>query len=146
MPLPRAPPILEGRVRTRRVPVRSERGRCTAAHESALADGASLIVSALGTPPAEAASFAHEQGVKVGAMVVAARHAPLRVEADVDLIIAQGGEAAAHAGDITTMVLVPEIVDQVAPRPVLAAGGIATGRQIIAARSLGPQGGWTALG
>jgi NAD(P)H-dependent flavin oxidoreductase YrpB (nitropropane dioxygenase family) len=116
-----------------------------AAHQhidSAVAHGASLIVSALGTPPADAVAFAHERGVKVGAMVGAARHAQLQLDAGVDLIIAQGSEAAAHAGDITTMVLVPEIVDQVAPCPVLAAGGIATGRQVLAARALGAQGVW----
>jgi NAD(P)H-dependent flavin oxidoreductase YrpB (nitropropane dioxygenase family) len=109
----------------------------------AISRGAALIVSALGTPPADAVAQAHERGVKVGAMVGSPRHAQRQIEAGVDLIIAQGSEAAAHAGDISTMVLVPEVVDLVAPISVLAAGGIATGRQFLAARALGAQGIWT---
>jgi NAD(P)H-dependent flavin oxidoreductase YrpB (nitropropane dioxygenase family) len=65
------------------------------------------------------------------------------VAADVDIIVAQGYEAGGHTGEIATMVLVPEIVDAVAPRPVLAAGGIARGRQMAAAMALGAQGAWT---
>lgn len=60
------------------------------------------------------------------------------------MIIAQGTEAGGHTGDVATMVLVPEVVDAVGPDvPVLAAGGIGTGRQIAAALALGAQGVWT---
>jgi NAD(P)H-dependent flavin oxidoreductase YrpB (nitropropane dioxygenase family) len=111
--------------------------------EIAISEGAALVVSALGTPPAEAIANAHDRGVKVGAMVGSPRHAQRQLEAGVDLIIAQGSEAAAHAGEISTMVLVPQVVDLVAPIPVLAAGGVATGRQFLAARALGAQGVWT---
>jgi hypothetical protein len=48
----------------------------------------------------------------------------------VDLIIASGTEAGGHTGEVGTMVLVPDVVDAVAPIPVLAAGGIGSGRQV----------------
>ncbi|MEI8155136.1 MAG: nitronate monooxygenase, partial [Hyphomicrobiales bacterium] len=54
----------------------------------------------------------------------------------------QGHEAGGHTGEITTMVLVPEVVDAVAPIPVLAAGGIGRGRQFAAALALGAEGVW----
>src|SRR5438477_28876 len=66
---------------------------------------------------------------------------PQRV-AGVGLVVAQGYEAGGHTGEIGTMVLVPEVVDAVAPTPVLAAGGIGNGRQIAAALALGAQGVW----
>ena len=64
------------------------------------------------------------------------------VAAGVDLIVAQGYEAGGHTGEIGTMVLVPEVVDAVAPMPVLAAGGIGGGRQMAAALALGAEGVW----
>jgi NAD(P)H-dependent flavin oxidoreductase YrpB (nitropropane dioxygenase family) len=65
------------------------------------------------------------------------------VAAGVDIVVAQGYEAGGHTGEISTMVLVPEVVDAVAPVPVLAAGGIANGRQLTASLALGAQGVWT---
>ena len=60
------------------------------------------------------------------------------------MIVAQGTEAGGHCGDVSTMVLVPEVVDAVGPDvPVLAAGGIGRGRQMAAALALGAQGVWT---
>jgi len=60
------------------------------------------------------------------------------------VLIAQGTEAGGHTGEISTMVLVPEVVDMVGPDvPVLAAGGVGTGRQMAAAFALGAQGVWT---
>ncbi|MEY2406603.1 MAG: hypothetical protein QOG39_1519, partial [Acidimicrobiaceae bacterium] len=70
------------------------------------------------------------------------QHAERQKVAGVDLIVAQGYEAGGHTGEIGTMVLIPEVVDAVAPTPVLAAGGIATGRQIAASLALGAQGVW----
>ncbi|MEO5876734.1 MAG: nitronate monooxygenase family protein [Streptosporangiaceae bacterium] len=101
-----------------------------------------LIASALGTPPPLMVSKAKEAGVPVAALVGTVEHARRQVAAGVDVIVAQGGEAGGHTGEISTMVLVPEVVDAVAPIPVLAAGGIATGRQIAASLALGAAGVW----
>jgi NAD(P)H-dependent flavin oxidoreductase YrpB (nitropropane dioxygenase family) len=79
----------------------------------------------------------------VGALVGAVKHAVHQKEAGVDLIIAQGFEAGGHTGEIATMVLTPQVVDAVAPIPVVSAGGIASGRQMAAALALGAQGVWT---
>jgi NAD(P)H-dependent flavin oxidoreductase YrpB (nitropropane dioxygenase family) len=101
-----------------------------------------LIASALGPPPALMVEKARAAGVPVAALVGTVEHARRQVAAGVDLIVAQGGEAGGHTGEISTMVLVPEVVDAVAPIPVLAAGGIATGRQMAAAMALGASGVW----
>ncbi|MEM9130930.1 MAG: nitronate monooxygenase [Actinomycetota bacterium] len=108
----------------------------------AFAHPISLMVNALGPPPPDMIARAHENGVKVGALAGKASHAVRHVAAGVDLIIAQGHEAGGHTGEIGTMVLVPEIVDAVAPVPVLAAGGIGTGRQMAASLALGAEGVW----
>src|SRR5439155_1058578 len=63
-------------------------------------------------------------------------------KAGFDIIVAQGSEAGGHTGEIGTMVLIPDVVDAVAPTPVLAAGGIGCGRQIAAALALGAEGAW----
>ena len=102
----------------------------------------SLIVNALGPPPPDMIERAHATGVKVGALAGKKSHAVRHVAAGVDIIIAQGHEAGGHTGEIGTMVLVPEIVDAVAPVPVLAAGGIGTGRQMAASMALGAEGVW----
>ena len=64
-------------------------------------------------------------------------------EAGVDIIIAQGTEGGGHTGDVGSSVLWPEVIDAVAPTPVLAAGGIGNGRQMAAALAIGAQGVWT---
>jgi NAD(P)H-dependent flavin oxidoreductase YrpB (nitropropane dioxygenase family) len=102
-----------------------------------------LLANALGPPPADVIARAHEHGVKVAALAGNVRHAMKQVEAGVDIIVAQGTEAGGHTGDVSTFVLVPEVVDAVAPVPVLAAGGIGSGRQLAAAMALGADGAWT---
>ena len=109
----------------------------------ALAHPISLLASALGPPPKEAIDRAHDQGVKVAALIGRVEQAVRDVQKGVDIIIAQGYEAGGHTGEVASMVLVPDVVDAVAPIPVLAAGGIATGRQMAAAMALGAQGVWT---
>ncbi|MEV4116284.1 nitronate monooxygenase family protein [Nonomuraea sp. NPDC049695] len=101
-----------------------------------------LIASALGPPPPEMVAKAREAGVPVAALVGTVEHARRQVAAGADLIVAQGTEAGGHTGEVSTMVLVPQVVDAVAPTPVLAAGGIASGRQMAAAMALGAQGVW----
>ena len=101
-----------------------------------------LVASALGPPPADLVSRAHDRGVVVAALVGTPEHARRQQAAGVDLIVAQGTEAGGHTGTISTMVLVPEVVRAVAPVPVLAAGGIVTGAQMAAAMALGAQGVW----
>lgn len=101
-----------------------------------------LIVSALGTPPPEVIVRAHERGMLVGALAGKVKHALKHKEAGCDLVIAQSYEAGGHTGDIGGMVLFPQVVDAVAPLPVLAAGGISGGRQMAAAFALGAQGVW----
>ncbi len=101
-----------------------------------------LIASALGPPPPSLITRAHDGDVLVAALAGSRVHAERHQAAGVDLIIAQGTEAGGHTGEISTMVLVPEVVDAVAPTPVLAAGGIANGRQIAAAMALGAEGVW----
>ena len=87
---------------------------------------------------------AHDHGLLVGALVGSKQHAERQVAQGVDVIVAQGTEAGGHTGEIATMVLVPDVVDAVGDQvPVLAAGGIATGRQMAAAMALGAQGVWT---
>jgi NAD(P)H-dependent flavin oxidoreductase YrpB (nitropropane dioxygenase family) len=102
----------------------------------------SLIANALGPAPAEMVSRAHDRDILVAGLVGTRVHAERQQAAGVDIVVAQGYEAGGHTGQIATMVLVPEVVDAVAPTPVLAAGGIASGRQIAAALALGAQGVW----
>jgi len=103
----------------------------------------SLIANALGTPPPEMIDWIHREGRKVAALCGSPRQALHHAEADVDIIIAQGGEGGGHCGEVGSIVLWPQVVKAVAPRPVLAAGGIGSGAQIAAALALGCQGAWT---
>jgi NAD(P)H-dependent flavin oxidoreductase YrpB (nitropropane dioxygenase family) len=111
--------------------------------EVALTHPARLIANALGPPPEDVIARAHEQGMLVAALSGKAQHARRHVDRGVDIIVAQGYEAGGHTGEIASMVLVPEIVDAVGGQvPVLAAGGIGSGRQIVAALALGAAGVW----
>src|SRR2546423_1717153 len=101
------------------------------------------LASALGPPPKAAIDQAHEQGVKVAALIGRVEQAMRDVQQGVDIIIAQGYEAGGHTGEVATMVLVPDVVDAITPVPVLAAGGIGSGRQMAAAMALGADGVWT---
>jgi len=102
-----------------------------------------LIANALGTPPNDVIDEIHRSGRLVAALCGSAKHARSHKAAGVDIIIAQGYEGGGHTGEIGSVVLWPEVIDAVAPTPVLAAGGIGTGRQIAAALAMGAQGVWT---
>jgi NAD(P)H-dependent flavin oxidoreductase YrpB (nitropropane dioxygenase family) len=111
--------------------------------EVALAHRPRLIANALGPPPPDVIDQAHAHGLIVAALAGRAAHARAQVASGVDLVVAQGYEAGGHTGEIASMVLVPEVVDEVgASVPVLAAGGIGCGRQIAAALALGAAGVW----
>ena len=111
--------------------------------EISLAHPIKLLVNALGPPPKDVVDLAHEHGVKVAALCGAVAHAERQVNQGVDIIVAQGTEAGGHTGDVSSVVLWPEVVDAVAPTPVLAAGGIGNGRQMAAALAMGCEGVWT---
>ncbi len=100
-----------------------------------------VYVAGLGDP-----SFiledAHACGMKVMAIAGAVKHAKRFQEGGVDIIMAQGTDGGGHSGRIGTMVLVPQVVDAVSPTPVVAAGGIADGRGLVAALALGAVGIW----
>lgn len=102
-----------------------------------------MIANALGTPPADMIAHIHQQGRVVAALCGSPRQARKHADAGVDIVIAQGGEAGGHCGEVGSIVLWPQVVAEVAPVPVLAAGGIASGQQIAAALALGAQGAWT---
>jgi len=101
-----------------------------------------LLANALGSPPKDIIDEAHARGVLVAALAGKAAHAVSHVNAGVDIIVAQGHEAGGHTGEVTTLVLVPEIVAAVQGKPVLAAGGIGTGSQVAASIALGADGAW----
>ncbi|WP_225637783.1 NAD(P)H-dependent flavin oxidoreductase [Streptomyces solaniscabiei] len=93
----------------------------------------------LAVPP-DLIARAHDAGILWIQQVSEARQAEEALEAGADVIVAQGGEAGGHGGDVATMVIVPEIVDLAGEVPVVAAGGIADGRGLAAALALGAQG------
>ncbi|MFI7589790.1 NAD(P)H-dependent flavin oxidoreductase [Spongisporangium articulatum] len=102
-----------------------------------------LIANALGSPPKDVIDEAHAAGVPVAALAGRVVHAQRQVDDGVDIVVAQGHEAGGHTGEITSMVLLPEVVDAVGDRAlVLGAGGIGCGRQVAAALALGASGVW----
>ncbi|RXG95664.1 nitronate monooxygenase [Bradyrhizobium zhanjiangense] len=105
-----------------------------------------LIANALGVPPKAMIEMGKKHGVPVAALVGAKEHALRQVAAGVDILVVQGTEAGGHCGEVSTMVLVPEVIKAIKPIrdvPVLAAGGIMTGRQMAACMAMGAAGAWT---
>ena len=103
-----------------------------------------LIANALGVPPASMLERARHFHVPCAALVGAREHAMRQVAAGVDIIVAQGTEAGGHCGEVSTMVLIPEVLRAVEGKvPVLAAGGIMTGRQMAGCMAMGAAGVWT---
>lgn len=105
-----------------------------------------LIANALGVPPEQMIEMGHKHGVPVAALVGAPEHAVRQAKAGVDIIVAQGGEAGGHCGEVATIVLIPEVLRAIKPIrniPVLAAGGIMTGRQMAGCMAMGAAGVWT---
>ena len=105
-----------------------------------------LVANALGVPPQAMIEMGHKHGVPVAALVGAKEHAVRQAQAGVDIIVAQGGEAGGHCGEVATIVLVPEVIRAIKPIrniPVLAAGGIMGGRQMAGCMAMGAAGVWT---
>jgi NAD(P)H-dependent flavin oxidoreductase YrpB (nitropropane dioxygenase family) len=104
-----------------------------------------LIANALGVPPRYMLEMGKKHGVAVAALVGAKEHAVRQVEAGVDILVVSGTEAGGHCGEVSTMVLVPEVCEAVAGSnvAVLAAGGIVRGKQMAACMAMGAHGAWT---
>jgi len=112
---------------------------------------ASLFVSAVGVPSKHVVERLHGAGIPIMNMVGAPKHVRYALDAGVDLICAQGGEAGGHTGEVATSILIPKVVDMCKgkkspltgePIYVVAAGGIFDGRGLAMALSLGAQAVW----
>ena len=111
----------------------------TAAFRHTLEARPAVISFALGDP-GDLVRQAHEVGAAVMVQVTTVAQAVEAAERGADVVIAQGGEAGGYGGTVSTMTLVPQVVDAVSPIPVVAAGGIYDGRGIAAALMLGAVG------
>jgi NAD(P)H-dependent flavin oxidoreductase YrpB (nitropropane dioxygenase family) len=100
-----------------------------------------VIASGLGSP-VFILETAHERGIKVFGLVGKTRQAKRQIEAGVDAVIAQGYDAAGHTGAMGTFSIVPEVVSIAGDTPIIAAGGVTTGRHLAAALCLGAAGVW----
>jgi len=109
--------------------------------EAVLESDVDLFACGIGAPP-EVVSAAKARGKTTVALIGAPRHAKEALAVGIDLLVAQGYDAGAHTGAIGTFSLVPQIVDLAGAVPVLAAGGVATGRHVAAALAMGAQGVW----
>ena len=104
-----------------------------------------LIANALGVPPDWMLQMGKDNDVKVAALLGTAQHAINQVKAGVDILVVSGTEAGGHCGSVPTMVLIPEVHEAIQPYgdvPILAAGGIVTGKQMAAAMTMGAAGAW----
>jgi NAD(P)H-dependent flavin oxidoreductase YrpB (nitropropane dioxygenase family) len=105
-----------------------------------------LFVNALGVPPKSIIERARANNVMIGALTGAKEHAIKHAEAGIDILVVAGTEAGGHCGEVSTMVLIPEVLEAIQGYDgiqVLAAGGIATGKQMAACMAMGAAGAWT---
>lgn len=109
--------------------------------EAVMASSVDLFACGIGAPR-PAVDEAKRLGKTTAALIGSPRHVRRALASGVDMIVAQGAEAGAHTGTIGTFTLVPQIVDACGDIPVLAAGGVATGRHVAAALALGAQAVW----
>jgi NAD(P)H-dependent flavin oxidoreductase YrpB (nitropropane dioxygenase family) len=106
-------------------------------------DKVALVANALGTPPADLVARIQATGKLVGALCGSVAHARRHQDAGLDFVVAQGTEGGGHCGEVSSIVLWPQVIHSVAPLPVLAAGGIGNGSQVAAALAMGAAGAWT---
>ncbi|HMO95560.1 MAG TPA: nitronate monooxygenase [Tepidiformaceae bacterium] len=116
-------------------------GMSDAQMEVVIEEKVPVFASGLGTP-APWMDRLHANGTKVLCLVGNVKNAKRVAASGADVVVAQGTEAGGHTGRIATMALVPQVIDAVAPTPVIAAGGIADGRGIAAALAMGAIGVW----
>ncbi len=109
--------------------------------EAVLRSDVNLLACGIGSP-VEVIEQAKAMGKLVLALIGSPKHARRALAKPIDILVAQGYDAGAHTGTIGTFSLVPQIVDMAGDIPVLAAGGVATGRHIHAALAMGAQGVW----
>jgi len=109
--------------------------------EVVLASDVDVLALGIGSPP-DVIRAARAAGKKIVALVGSPRNARHAVDGGVDIIVAQGYDAGGHTGRIGTFSLIPQIVDMAGGIPVVAAGGVATGRHIAASFALGAEGVW----
>ena len=96
-----------------------------------------------GNCPDDVITLVHNSNRLIGALCGKVKQAIAHKEAGLDFVVAQGSEGGGHTGEIGSIVLWPQIADAIAPLPMLAAGGIGNGRQMLAAMSSGAAGVWT---
>lgn len=116
-------------------------GMSDAQMEVVIEEKVAVFASGLGSP-APWVDRLHANGTKILSLVGNVKNAKRVADSGADVVVAQGTEAGGHTGRIATMALVPQVVDAVSPTPVLAAGGIADGRGLVAALALGAVGAW----
>ena len=109
--------------------------------EAVMQSDVDLFACGIVAPPVQI-ERAKELGKTTLALIGSPRHVPRALDAGVEILVAQGYDAGAHTGPIGTFSLVPRIVDMAGDIPVLAAGGVATGRHIAASLALGAAGVW----
>lgn len=109
--------------------------------EVVIEEKVAVFASGLGTP-APWMDRLHANGTKVLCLVGNVKNAKRVAASGADIVVAQGTEAGGHTGRIATFALVPQVIDAVAPTPVIAAGGIADGRGLAAALAMGAIGVW----
>ena len=104
-----------------------------------------LFVNALGVPPKSVVEKCRDKNILVGALTGAREHAVKHAAAGVDILVVSGAEAGGHCGEISTMVVVPDVIESVKSNQnifILAAGGIVTGGQMAACMAMGAAGVW----
>lgn len=109
--------------------------------DAVMASDVDLFACGIGAPP-RAIDRAKSLGKKTCALVGSPHHMQRAMQTGIELIVAQGYDAGAHTGQIGTFSLVPQIVELAEGLPVLAAGGVATGRHVAASLMLGAVGVW----